>query len=157
MHQSACSASVSTPPRLRIPTCSYVLPRGSFCLGAALRGRSYCRHHLRIRIRLRRMARSRRATPVLAAVSLANAAAIRQTEIRLRVSLAARRIDPASARAIFWALRLARDLDRTINLDQQRGPRRRSRKYRCPPPKLNRINQVPLNPIDRQSYLENDS
>lgn len=157
MHQSACSSSVSAPPRLRIPTCSYVLPRGSRCLGAAVRGRSYCRHHLRIRIRLRRMARSRRATPVLAPVSLADAAAIRQTEIRLRVSLAARRIDPASGRAISWALRMARDLVRAINRPEQCGPRPRRRGYRIPRPKFNRINQVPLNPLDQASYLEDDS
>jgi hypothetical protein len=157
MQQSACSSSVSTPPRLRIPTCSYVLQRGSLCLGAAVRGRSFCRHHLRIRIRLRRMARSRRATPVLAPVSLADAAAIRQTEIGLRVSLAARRIDPAAGRAIFWALRMARDLARTLDRYEQRGLRPRRRNYRIHRPKFNRINQVPLNPLDGQSYLENDS
>ena len=115
MHQSACSSSVSTPARLRIPTCSYVLPRGSRCLGAAVRGRSYCRHHLRIRIRLRRMARSRRATPVLAPVSLVDAAAIRQTEIGFRVFLEAGRIDPAAGPVIFQALRMARDLVRILD------------------------------------------
>lgn len=157
MHQSACSTSVTTPLHSRVPICSYVLPRGSRCLGAAVRGRSYCRHHLRIGVRLRRMARSRRSTPVLASVSLADAAAIRQTEIRLRVSLAARRIDPASGRAIFWALRMARDLVRTIKRYEQCGLRPRRRIDRIPPPKLNRINQVPLNPFVQQSYLENDA
>ena len=157
MHQSACSSSVSTAPRLRIPTCSYVLPRGSRCLGAAVRGRSYCRHHLRIRIRLRRMARSRRATPVLAPVSLVDAAAIRQTEIGFRVFLEAGRIDPAAGPVIFQALRMARDLDRAINRYQQWGPQRRRGNYRVPSPNLNRINQVPLSHLDLASYLENDS
>ena len=156
MHQSACSSSVSTAPRLRIPTCSYVLSRGSRCLGAAVRGRSYCRHHLRIRIRLRRMARSRRATPVLAPVSLVDAA-IRQTEIGFRVFLEAGRIDPAAGPVIFQALRMARDLDRAINRYQQWGPQRRRGNYRVPSPNLNRINQVPLSHLDLASYLENDS
>jgi len=157
MHQSACSSAVSTAPRLRIAICSYVLPRGSRCLGAAVRGRSYCRHHLRIRICLRRMARSRRATPALATVSLANAAAIRRTEIQLRVSLAARRIDPASGRAILWALRMARELERRINRPTKRAPRSRRRKHQISLSKFNRINQVPVNSLNRQTCIDNDS
>jgi len=155
MHQSACSSSVSTAPRLRIPTCSYVLPRGSRCLGAAVRGRSYCRHHLRIRIRLRRMARSRRATPVLAPVSLVDAAAIRQTEIGFRVFLEAGRIDPAAGPVIFQALRMARDLVRILYRQEKRGPRPHS--CQTQRPNFNRINQVPLNPLDLGSCLKDDS
>lgn len=155
MHQSACSSSVSTPARLRIPTCSYVLPRGSRCLGAAVRGRSYCRHHLHIRIRLRRMARSRRATPVLVPVSLVDAAAIRQTEIGVRVFLKAGRIDPASGPVIFQALRMARDLVRILDRHEKRGPR--SHRCQTEPPKFSRINQIRINPLDLASYLENDS
>ena len=154
MHQSACSSSVSTPARLRIPTCSYVLPRGSRCLGAAVRGRSYCRHHLRIRIRLRRMARSRRATPVLAPVSLVDAA-IRQTEIGVRVFLKAGRIDPASGPVIFQSLHMARDLVRILDRQEKRGPRPHS--CQTQRPNFNRINQVPLNPLDLGSCLKDDS
>ena len=142
MHHSACSSSVATPPRPRIATCSYLLQRSSFCLGAAVRGRSYCRHHLHIRISLRRMARSRRATRGIASVSFTNAAAIRQTEIRLRVALAAGRIDPASGRMIFWALRMAQDLDRTLEPCKKRGSLPSS--YQIQSSKSNRINQVPL-------------
>ena len=138
MHQSAGSSSVSTSSRPRIPTCNYILQRGSLCLGAAVRGRSYCRHHLYIRIRLRRMARSRRNSPVTP-VSFVDAIAIRQTEIRLRVAFAAGRIDPASERAMLWALRMARDLVRPLDHCGQLEPL---------PLKFNRINQVPINCLD---------
>ena len=146
MHQSAGSSSVSTPSRPRIPTCNYILQHGSLCLGAAVRGRSYCRHHLYIRIRLRKMARSRRNSPVTP-VSFVDAIAIRQTEIRLRVAFAAGRIDPASERAMLWALRMARDL---VPLDRCGQPA-------SLPLKSNRINQVPINHLDFGSYAKNDS
>jgi hypothetical protein len=156
MDHAVCSSSVSTIARLRITTCSYVLQRGSRCLGAAVRGRSYCRHHQRIRISLRRMARSRRRTPV-PQVSLVDAAAIRQTEIQLRIALAARRIDPASGRMLFWVLRMAQYLDRTLDHSRQCGPPPSGEGTPIQPPKSDRINQVPLNHLNSSSYRNNDS
>ena len=155
MHHSAGSSSVSAPPSLCIRTCSFVLPRGSLCLGAAVRGRSCCRHHLRTRVRLRKMARARRATPVLGSVALSHPAGIRQAEVELSVSLAAGRIDPASGRMLLCVLGMVRGLDRAI----ERQKRRQSRPAVgfVPLFKPNQINHVPVNSSNPRTYLTKDS
>ena len=142
-------AVFSSPTRLRIPTCRHILERGCFCRGAAVRGHAYCRHHLHSRVRLRKMARARRSTLGLGSFSLTSTAAIRHTEVQLLAALDAGRIDPASAPVLFSALRMVRGITRTI--DRCEG----SLQIRQPNP--NRINQVAINSLGLQSYVENDS
>jgi hypothetical protein len=143
MHRPVCSSSVSTRPHIR--TCKHILGRGSLCRGAAIRGRSYCRHHLRNRISLRRMARFRRKTCV-PRISFVDAAAIRQSEIQIRIALAAGHIDRASGSMLFWTLNMARNLVRLPHRSEHPEPQAGCTKIARP--KSNRINQVPLSHLD---------
>ena len=155
MPYAARSSPVAIAAPLAIRTCSHLLQRGSLCRGAAVRGKSYCRHHLLIRVRLRKMARARRRVRGLGALSLTSAAAIDHAQVRMDVAFAAGRIDPASVPTLLWAFQLARSVVRAV--ERLEHPPTRPAANRIRPPNHNRINQLPTIPFDLERYLENDS
>jgi hypothetical protein len=93
---------LSQPLIIRI--CRHILPDARHCRGAAVRGRTSCRHHLDARIRLHNMARARRCVrlPRLLVAETPRDLAYNQAEV-CRV-LATERIDPDAARMILWAI-----------------------------------------------------
>ena len=95
---------------LIIRTCRHVLDSGSRCRGPAVGGRVYCRHHLESRLRLRRIARVRRRTPVLQLYLLTDEAAIRHAIAHIDAGLADGRIDRDSGPVLLRAIRMAEDL-----------------------------------------------
>jgi hypothetical protein len=115
------TAYCSSSPPLIIRTCRHVLPNGCCCRGAAIRGRTFCRHHLFSLTRLHKMAHARRRIRVLK-LSLLDAHSIQQATTALRTSRAANRIDGPTWRMIALALRMATDSLQFDHQDQQRPP-----------------------------------
>jgi hypothetical protein len=129
-----------------IRTCRHILPDGRRCLGAAVRGRACCRHHLDARIRLHNMARARRCVrlPRLLVAETSRDLAYNQAEVT-RV-LATERIDPDAARMMLWAMDLTAATlagERASGLHRTRNP--------------NISYQVPISPLFAGSCIENPS
>ena len=99
----------SSSPPLIIRTCRHILPSGCHCRGAAIHGRTFCRHHLLSQTRLHRMARACRRIRILKIALFHDVRAIRQATSALRISRAANRIDTPTWRVIAKALRMATD------------------------------------------------
>lgn len=116
------TANYSSSPPLIIRTCRYVLPNGCRSRGAAIGGRTFCRHHLLARTRLHKMAHARRRIRVLKFAPLLDARAIQQATTAVRISRAANRIDAPTWRMIAWALRMATDSFRFEQQDRQPRP-----------------------------------
>ncbi|HME31167.1 MAG TPA: hypothetical protein VKG65_00295, partial [Terriglobales bacterium] len=93
--------------RLIIRTCRHILDGGDVCQAAAVGGRTYCRAHLVLRVRCRRMARARRRAGMLKLPPLMNLPAVQVGITKVRVALAANHIDPDRARLLRWAMRIA--------------------------------------------------
>jgi hypothetical protein len=106
-----------------IRICRHILPSGDRCQGAAVRGRTFCRHHLLSRTRLHKMAHARRRIRILNLPRFLDEQAIRRATTALRISRAANRIDDSTWRMIAWALRMATDSLRFDQREQrQRAP-----------------------------------
>ena len=129
-----------------IPLCRHVLSDGYRCRGAAVRGRACCRHHLDARARLHNMARARRLAciPRIRAIETPSDLAANRAEIN-RV-LATGGLDFATARMMFWALRLVAATFR----DPAAVPSRRAAKP-------NGIYHVSASPLFLHSYPQNPS
>lgn len=93
-------------PRLVIRTCGHLKESGAFCQAAAVGGRSYCRAHLRLRVRRRKMARARRRSRILKLPPLTDMAAVRVGMVRVKFALEADHIDAGCARLLRWAMRM---------------------------------------------------
>jgi hypothetical protein len=125
---------------LVIRTCRHTLAIGRRCQGAAVRGRSCCRHHLDARARLHNMARARRALAVprfRAFLTPADVAANRAEVNRL---IATQSCDFATLRTLFWAMDLAAS---TFSVPRPR------------PSNSNVFYHVPEKPSFEQSYPRN--
>ncbi len=92
---------------LLIRTCRHILPHGRHCQGAAVRGRTCCRHHLDARTRLHNMARAWRLmrVPRLRVPLTLRDLALNRAEA-LRV-VANGSLDFATARMLLWAMQLS--------------------------------------------------
>ncbi len=99
--EQSCAAE-SSP--LIIRTCRHILDNGRFCRAAAVRDRRYCRAHVLLRLKQRRMARARRKLAVVNLPRLIDLEAVKAAHTVVRVAVAAGRMDPASARLIHWTL-----------------------------------------------------
>ena len=130
--------------QLMIRTCAHMLPEGRRCLGAAVRGRACCRHHLDSRTRLHNMARARRLTsiPRMRVPESPRDLALNRAEVS-RV-LATERIDPDTALMMLWALDLTAV---TLRADFASSSKRAA--------KVNRMYQVPLTPSVARIYPQN--
>ncbi len=98
-------AVAAASPRLIIRTCRHIKDSGAFCRQAAVGGRKYCRAHLLLRERLRRMARAHRRAGVLKLPRLTDLRAVEAGTAQVRVALAADHIDAGLARLLLWAMR----------------------------------------------------
>jgi hypothetical protein len=116
------SATTAKPPRLIIRTCRHILESGDVCQAAAVGGRTYCRAHLVLRVRCRKMARARRRAGSLKLPPLIDAQGVQVGVARVKVALAAEHIDPKRARLLRWAMRIAATNLRRIELQQQKPP-----------------------------------
>jgi len=132
-------------PRPIIPICKHVLESGSRCQGAAVSGRTYCRHHLGSRIRLRRLARMRRHCPALPPILLTDAAGIHHAAVHIDAGLSNGRIDSASGPLLFSILRMAQSLNRIIER-QSKGPSRGGQRAAANRDKLNVFYYLPISP-----------
>lgn len=123
---------------LIIRTCRHILPTGRHCLGAAVRGRSCCRHHLMARTRLHNMARARRCSvnPRLRVPESLRDLALNQAEVS-RV-LATERIDPDAARMMVWAMEICATAFRAecSLLPRDLRPSKPNQHYHLPPNSL---------------------
>ena len=135
---------------LIIRTCRHLLPEGRRCQGAAVRGRSCCRHHLHTRARLHNMARARRliCIPRLRVPETLRDLAVNQFEVR-RI-LATGRVDPASAKTMARAMQLCAASLR-LELDS------RWRQAHIRASNSNKIYQVQLNHVFSRGYAKNRS
>ncbi len=95
------------PRRLIIRTCKHILESGKFCQAPAAGKCAYCRVHQQLRVRLARMAQARRKAEVLKLPPPMDLQAVKVGLTRVRVALAAGRVDPAEAGLLRWAMRLA--------------------------------------------------
>jgi hypothetical protein len=95
---------VGESPPLIIRTCRHIVESGCFCRAAAVRGRRYCRAHVLLRLKQRRMARARRKLAVVKLPRLIDLGAVKAAHTVVRVGTAAGRMDPACALLIHWAL-----------------------------------------------------
>ncbi len=105
--------------QLAIRTCEHIKDSGAFCQAAAVGGQAYCRAHLSIRLRRRKMARARRRAGFLKLPPPEDMEALQVGAVRVRVALEAGRIDPGCAGLLRWAMRMS-----TTNLrflQQQQG------------------------------------
>src|SRR5271168_4919063 len=108
--------------RLIIRTCRHIKETGGFCQAAAVGGRAYCRAHVLLRVRRRRMARALRRAGVLKLLRLTDLRAVRSGIVRVRVALAANHIEPWRARLLLYAMRqMASDIR---YMELQKAPNR---------------------------------
>jgi|HubBroStandDraft_4_1064222.scaffolds.fasta_scaffold07875_2 hypothetical protein len=131
---------------LIIRTCRHILPNGRHCQGAAVRGRSCCRHHLDAVTRLHNMARARRHVRALRLLVPETLRDLAYNWLEVNRVLATERIDPDAARMIFWAM----DLTATVLPAQ---PDIRAHRAHNP----NVSYHVPVNPLFVQCCIENPS
>ena len=91
---------------LIIPICRHTFSDGRHCQGAAVRGRSCCRHHLDARTRLHNMARARRLAciPRLCVPMTSRDLALNRAEVLRVVNSGS--VDFATARMMLWAMDL---------------------------------------------------
>ena len=141
----------SSSPPLLIRTCRHVLLTGSRCQGAAIRGRTYCRHHLLYRTRLHNMARARRRGRLLRLAISDTLMAIASNQHRVRVAMATDRLDADTGRVMLWAFRLSAALLRAdMRLQRRPSPQNRAAKSK-------HFYQVPANPLDIREYIQGDA
>ena len=131
---------------LIIRICRHTFPDGRHCLGAAVRGRACCRHHLDARTRLHNMARARRLAciPRLRVPMTPRDLALNRSEV-LRI-VTSGNCDFASARLMLWAMDLT-----AAALPAE--PAARLRRADNP----NVSYHVPVNSLFSQSYVINPS
>lgn len=98
--------ATASPP-LIVRTCKHLLESGGFCQAAAVAGRSYCRAHVLLRSRCRKMARARRRARRVKLPSLMDQQSIRAGMVQVRVAFAAGHIDAGLARLLSYAMRQA--------------------------------------------------
>lgn len=91
---------------LIIRTCRHTLASGFHCQGAAVRGRSCCRHHLDAGTRMRNMARACRRSLKLRFRILDSPRALAINRAEVNRVVATERIDPDAARMMLWAMDL---------------------------------------------------
>jgi hypothetical protein len=95
-------------PRLIIPVCHHILQRGRLCRGPARRGQRFCRHHADLRVRRLRAGRAEREIRLAFTMPpLPDMPAIQRSRAKIRYAMAAGRLEPATVRMLFWALRMA--------------------------------------------------
>ena len=126
----------SEQERLIIPTCHHILPRGRLCQCAARRGQRFCRHHIALQVRRLRAGRAERQIRLRFTMPpLPDIPAVQLARAKIRYAMASGRMEPATARMLFWALRMAigniRDLE-----EQARWEREEKSHDRLAPPKL---------------------
>jgi hypothetical protein len=98
------AAAAPEEPRLIIRTCKHILESGACCRQPAVAGRKYCRAHLELRLRRRRMLRARRQHRGLKLPRLTSLEAVQDAHTRVAVALAFGHIDPETARVLRWSL-----------------------------------------------------
>jgi hypothetical protein len=95
-------------PRLIISTCHHILQSGRLCRAAARRGQRFCRHHSDLRSRRLRAGRAEREIRLAFTIPpLPDMPAIQRARAKIRYAMAAGRLEPATVRMLFWALRMA--------------------------------------------------
>ena len=132
--------------QLIIRTCHHVLPEGRHCRGAAVHGRSCCRHHLEARTRLHNMARAQRRTLILR-LCVPNShrdLALNRAEVSRVV--ASGRVDFETARMLFRAMNLTAQSLRAELISHQNRARNPNVSY-----------YVAANPLFAKLYIENPS
>ncbi len=112
--------ATASPP-LIIRTCKHLLDSGAFCQAAAVGDRSYCRAHLLLRSRCRKMARARRRAQRVRLPSLMDQQSVRKATVQVRVAYAAGHIDAELARLLSYAMRQATSNLRFIAQQEQAG------------------------------------
>ena len=149
------------PPRLVIRTCKRIQESGTFCQAAAVGSRSFCRAHLRLDLRRRKMARARRRAGFLKLPPLMDMAVIQVGMARVQVALEADHIDAGCARLLHWAMRMAVTNLRFV--EQQgltssfgAGAKGLDRSHRAGR-KPKQLYQMQINPCDSMSYNNNTS
>ena len=132
--------------RLIIRICRHAFPDGRHCLGAAVRGRACCRHHLDARTRLRNMARARRLAciPRLRVPMTPRDLASNRAEVLRVVNSGS--VDFATARMMLWAMDLTAE---ALPAEPACRP------HRTHNPNVSYY--VPLKPLFSQSCIENRS
>jgi len=95
------SAAAAAPQRVIIRTCGHIMEDGRRCQAAAVAKRDYCRAHLELRGRLRKMARARRRAAVVKLPPMVDLQAVQAAKVRVRVALAAGHIEKDRARVLF--------------------------------------------------------
>jgi hypothetical protein len=98
------AAVVAEAPRLIIRTCKHILEGDTFCRQPAVAGRKFCRAHLELRLRSRRMARARYWHSGVKLPRLTSLEAVEVARTRVAVALAFGHVDPDTARVLRWGL-----------------------------------------------------
>lgn len=148
------TAAVAPPRPIVIPTCRHILEAGRFCLAATIGGGAYCRAHCLLRVRHRKMARARRRSPALKVPQLCNLQATDLCATRVRVAVAANRMDPQTGRLMLSLLQMSAASLRTIERQKQSSALATAPGRGCKP---NQLYRLPASPVDSMRYEPNDS
>jgi len=141
--------------RLIIRTCRHILDGGDVCQAAAVGGRTYCRAHLVLRVRCRKMARARRRAGMLKLPPLMNLPAVQVGITKVRVALAANHIDPDRARLLRWAMRIAATNLRRIEQQKQLSHSFVEKQMTAMMNKSKRIYRIHLSHFNSRGYDRN--
>jgi hypothetical protein len=134
-------------PRLIIRTCRHIFPDGPHCCGAAVNGRSCCRHHLVALTRLHNVARAQRRTLVLRFRVPETFRDLAWNKAEINRVLATERIDPDAALLMLWAMDLTTGILRAEAACRPRRAQNRASKS-------NEIYDVDLNPLFSESLSQ---
>lgn len=152
------SAATTGPPRVIIRTCRHILESGGVCRQAAVGGRTYCRAHLVLRVRCRKMARARRRAGFVKLPPLIDPQAVQVGITRVKVALAAEHIDPDRARLLRWAMRIAATTLRRLDLQKEQPPYSVvARQFTTMPGKSKHPYGIRLTRFDSRGYDRNTS
>lgn len=100
------TGSQKARPFLVIRTCKHIKDNGALCQAAALGGSAYCRAHLQLQARTKKMARASRAASRIKLPLLEDMRAVRVALAKVQVALEAGHLDEGRARVMRYGLRL---------------------------------------------------
>jgi hypothetical protein len=111
-------------PCLVIRTCKHIRDDGALCQAAAQKGSPYCRAHIQLHVRTRKMARAGRAASHIRLPILVDMLAVQIARARIQVALEAGHIEEGHARLLRWGLRIMATTFRRMEQMEAREPTR---------------------------------
>jgi len=145
-------------PVLVIRTCRHVKNNGALCQAAAQKGSAYCRAHVQLHARTKKMARAGRTASHIRLPILDDMQAVQVARARVQVALEAGHIEEGRARLLRWGLRMMATTFRRMEQMEDREPTLVSKaQVAVAPRKSNNIYQMPITIMNSKAWRRNDS